>query len=367
MPRNSTSKTADGRLAYSATDRSGRRVHLKQRADEKKDDFLTRCDVLDASVRKYGTSSLTFGELFQMWIEGHVEINLSTAELRVTVPIYENRVRPYLGRRKISEIERADVYAILALAQKEKCSSSYIKKIRGCISRPYNWAINTLGFNVANPTQGLVFKPQQAQDGILRANERVISKENIKRLLTAAEGTKYYNYFVILLNSGLRPSEGLGLQVKDIKDDRLQIRRGITIDGLSRLKTRSSRRDIPMTNALKAALVEQRNKVAFQTPEGWLFAAGHGTPSMNALNLSFKRIMKTINKTDPDAKVIEAPINISLYDFRHTFATRMAEAGMQPKTLQAIMGHSDISTSLKYYVSVTNKMFNQARELMEAL
>lgn len=367
MPRNQVSKTSDGRLAYSATDRNGQRIHLKQRVNETRDDFLTRCDALDTSVRKYGNSNLSMNELFQMWIEGHVEINLSPAEIRTTIPIYENRVRPYLGRRKISEIDRADVYQILIRAQKEGCSSSYIKKIRGCISRPYNWAINTLGFNIASPTQGLVFRmpKKDAQDE--SPVERVISDVDLERFLEVAQGTKYYNLYLILAGCGLRPSEGLGLQIKDIQNDRLLIRRGITIDGYSPLKTASSKRDIPLTDSLRTALSDQRSKVAFQTKEGWLFPCAGSTPSMNAVNLSFKRVMRQANKLDSDSAVINTPLSLTLYDFRHTFATRMAEAGMPPKTLQAILGHSDISTSLTYYVSVTDKMLDQARDLMQAL
>lgn len=367
MPRNLVYKTKDGRLGYSATDRSGERIHLKQRAHEEKDDFLTRCDTLDASVRKYGSSTLTFDELFNLWMESHVELNLAPSEKRVTEPIYKKRVRPYLGRLKISEIERADVYQILVRAQKEGCSASYIKKIRGCVSRPYNWAVNTLGFNVAVPTQGLVFSMPKKTNADLRPTERVISDDDLERFLEAAKDTKYYRYYLILSSCGLRPSEGLGLQIKDFNRDRLQIRRAITKDGLSGLKTLTSKRDIPMTDAMYSALVKQREYAAFQTKEGWLFPCGMGQPSMNAVIQSVKKIFRKLNKPDPDAMIIRPEINFSLYDFRHTFATKMAEAGMPPKTLQALLGHADISTSLRYYVAVTDKMLDQAKKIMETM
>lgn len=367
MPRNRVHKLTDGRLTYSAIDRSGRRVKLNQRKKEGREDFLKRCSALDISVRNFGTSGLTMSELFDMWMEMHVEINLSPAEKRVTEPIYENKVKPYLGRKKISEIERADVYAILALAQKEGCSASYIKKIRGCISRPYNWATRTLGLNVAIPTQGLIFSMPTEMSANTGQPERVIEVEDLERFLTAAKNAKYYNYYVILSQTGLRPSEGLGLQINDITRDRLLIRRGITADGFSPLKTKSSKRDIPLTETLRKALNEQKSKAAFRSEDGWLFPSGAGPPSMKALHSSFKRTMKQVNKSDPESRVVKKPVDFVLYDFRHTFATKAAEAGMPPKTLQAIMGHSDIATTLNYYVSVTEKMMDQARRIMEAL
>ena len=44
----------------------------------------------------------------------------------------------------------------------------------------------------------------------------------------------------------------------------------------------------------------------------------------------------------------------SIHKLRHTFATRCIESGMKPKTLQKILGHSDITVTLNYYVHITD-------------
>ena len=67
-----------------------------------------------------------------------------------------------------------------------------------------------------------------------------------------------------------------------------------------------------------------------------------------------------------DRSVTTPPVAFSLYDFRHTFATRMASKGMNPKTLQYIMGHSDISTTLRYYVGITDEMMEDAKQIMSS-
>jgi integrase len=191
--------------------------------------------------------------------------------------------------------------------------------------------------------------------------------------MKAASRSKYFNYFKILASTGLRPSEALGLQIRDIKDDFLEIRRGWTIDGYSPLKTKAAKRDIPLTTDLKCFLLDQRERYAFVTKEGWLFPAANKKPSMNALQCAFKHILKQTAEWKKGGKtnqkkiaIIRPPVKCSLYDFRHTFATKMAEAGMHQTALQAIMGHTDISITLKYYIGVTDNMMEQARTLMSA-
>ncbi|HHU52710.1 MAG TPA: hypothetical protein GXZ43_01335 [Clostridiaceae bacterium] len=93
----------------------------------------------------------------------------------------------------------------------------------------------------------------------------------MKRFLEYAKVTKYYNYYQILTLTGLYLSEALGLQIKDIKIDVLEIRRGITADGLSSLKNKNAIRDIPLNPKLKSVLLEQKRLSAFITPDGQMF------------------------------------------------------------------------------------------------
>lgn len=373
MPKNRISKKKDGRYSYNVTDQSGTRLSLTSRREESLKEFRNRCEMLD---RDAGGTTIrdTLDKLFYLWIEEHVKLHLSPAEVRVQIPVYEKHVQPFLGHRKLSDIKRSDVYSVLAFASKAGLSSSFIKKIRGTISRPYNWAINTLGYDLQSPTQGLVFRSiTENETDTQEVRSRVITEGDMNRFMEAATQSKYFNYFQILALTGLRPSEALGLQIRDIKPYRLEIRRGWTIDGFSPLKTKTAKRDIPLTEELAKILTNQKDECAFQTREGWLFPASQKTPSMNALQCAFKRILKQTAVWEKGGKtnnkklsVLVPPIKCSLYDFRHTFATRMAEAGMHQTALQAIMGHSDVSITLRYYVGVTDKMIEEATEIMAA-
>ena len=63
--------------------------------------------------------------------------------------------------------------------------------------------------------------------------------------------------------------------------------------------------------------------------------------------------------------LIVTPIRCTLYDFRHTYATRMAESGMNPTALKALVGHADIKTTLKFYIDFTDSMKKDAIDIME--
>ena len=368
MPLNTVHKSRNGRYSYAVTDQSGRRLTLKSRQKESLTAFKKRCDELDKKAEGE-TRDETLDDIFNLWVKQHLEINTSKGHQRVMIPLYEKRVKPHLGHRKITEIRRKDVYALLVRAKKEKLSAEYMKKIRLCISAPYNFVINALDYHVTAPTEGLVF----AYDSVKKKKRnRVINEADLERIFNASKNSKYKNYLKILDMTGLRPSEALGLQVQDVKKDKIEIRRGITIDGLSDLKTDNAERDFPIYDDLRKVLDEQKRIAMFKTKEGWLFPSATGTPSMNAVENAFKRILRQTATWETGGhnhlkkiRLLKPALNYGLYDFRHTFATRQAENGMSITALQHLLGHADIKTTLEYYVNFTDKMINNAVLILE--
>lgn len=241
------------------------------------------------------------------------------------------------------------------------------------MSAPYAWAQNILGLDLISPTIGMVYR---FESKMKIDRKRVIEAEDMKRILDAAKASKYENYFRILAQTGMRPSETLGLKVSDIdlKEGVLHIRRGITMYGMSPLKTDLAKRDFPLSDTLRDDLIAQRNAVAFTTREGWLFPAADGTPKMNAVKIALNRILRQTEVWERGGhnhlkklSLLTPAVTCSLYDFRHTFATRMAEKGINPKMLQYLMGHSDIKTTLSYYIDVTDTMIDEAKDGMEKM
>ena len=116
-------------------------------------------------------------------------------------------------------------------------------------------------------------------------------------------------------------------------------------------KTKSGVRDVPMSEEVKQAfkrIMAERKKtepIAIDGYSGFLFLNGKGYPMTNAYyTVTFSNLTKKYNKYHEDTLP-----KITPHILRHTFCTRLANRNMNPKSLQYIMGHSNISITLNLY------------------
>ncbi|MFR3821449.1 MULTISPECIES: site-specific integrase [Hungatella] len=169
---------------------------------------------------------------------------------------------------------------------------------------------------------------------------------------------KYYDEVVILLNTGLRISELCGLTLSDIdmRNRSIDVNHQLLKDGeigyyIELPKTKNGKREIPMAEqtyqAFKRLLKNRGNVIPFRVENhsNFLFNNQSGLPKI-ACNYDgmLRGLVKKYNKTHDE------PLpHITPHTFRHTFCTNMANKGMNPNTLQYIMGHSNITMTLNYY------------------
>ena len=185
---------------------------------------------------------------------------------------------------------------------------------------------------------------------------------------------KYYDEVVILLETGIRISELSGLTVTDLDFENRFIRIDhqllrSTKDGcyIETPKTDSSFRQVPMTTAaykaFKRVLKKDRGAepVMIDGYSQFLFLNRNGFPKVGAnYDSMFQGLVKKYNKCHEEP----LPKITTPHTMRHTFCTRMANAGMNPNALQYIMGHASILMTLNYYVHAT---FNSAKAEMDRL
>ena len=105
-------------------------------------------------------------------------------------------------------------------------------------------------------------------------------------------------------------------------------------------KTRSSRRVIPMSSALADVLEKHRAEGGQCAPDALVFCTSKGTP------LNAKKTLQPGAR--PGVRPDRAAAGI-VHSFRHTYATLLGEVGGSLKTAQALLGHSDLETTLKLY------------------
>lgn len=170
---------------------------------------------------------------------------------------------------------------------------------------------------------------------------------------------KYYEVVYILFHTGMRISEFCGLTLKDIDLEN----RIINIDHqllrtsemkyvIEATKTNAGTRKLPMTEDVFCcfqAIIEDREKTRFEKMvdghTGFLFTDKDGMPLV-AMHWEhrFNNMVKRYN----DIFRVQMP-NITPHVCRHTYCSNMAKSGINPKTLQYLMGYSDIGVTLNTY------------------
>ena len=169
---------------------------------------------------------------------------------------------------------------------------------------------------------------------------------------------KYRDEIIVLLGTGLRISEFCGLTKIDLDfPNRIihvdhQLLRDSEIGYYIELpKTKNGDREIPMTENVYQALkriVKSRGKAEPIVTDGYrdfLFLNNDGLPKVACNYESMVRgLVKKYNKCHEAALP-----NVTPHTFRHTFCTNMANKGMNPNTLQYLMGHANITMTLGYY------------------
>jgi len=105
-------------------------------------------------------------------------------------------------------------------------------------------------------------------------------------------------------------------------------------------KTKNSRRDVPMSQPVREAFTARCNEAIVAEADQLIFVSRNGTP-INPKNL-LRRVLQ------PACRKLNLPV-ISWHSFRHTHATLLGEVGESLRTAQAILGHSDLKTTLNVY------------------
>ena len=184
--------------------------------------------------------------------------------------------------------------------------------------------------------------------------------------------TKYYDEFVVLLGTGMRVSEFCGLtksnldfENRKIRVDHQLVRERGGKYYVEKTKTKCGCRFIPMTEevyqSLKNILARRKRLKTEMVIDGYssfLLLDKDDKPKV-ALHIEneMRWAMKKYKKLHPDKPLP----HITPHVFRHTFCTNMANADMDIKTLQYVMGHSDVGVTLNVY---THASYEHAAEQM---
>ncbi len=172
-----------------------------------------------------------------------------------------------------------------------------------------------------NPVCNVKFLPEGP------GNMRIVSHQEQQRYLRVASPL-VHDVVVLIVETGMRPEEVFRLQAEDLKLPQRYLK-------ITRGKTRFARRNILLT---EPALEVLRQRLA-KAKGPYLF------PHRSDMNRPLNNIDRGHHTAVCDAGIVPS---FRLYDFRHTFGSRSAMAGVDLATLKELMGHSSITTTMRY-------------------
>jgi integrase len=195
-----------------------------------------------------------------------------------------------------------------------------------------------------------------------------LSRDHVRTLLGAVSGERLEALYIVAVTAGLRRGELQGLQWDDVdlETGTLHVRRTLSEPkgGYVFEAPKSGKgRNIRLTRRAVAALKEHRKRQLeerLQCPQwqdqGLVFPSTVGTPLLGGnLNRAFKATLRRAGLPE-----------IRFHDLRHTCATLLLRQGVNPKFVQELLGHADISLTLNTYSHVLPDMGDAAATAMDA-
>lgn len=275
------------------------------------------------------------------------------------------------GQKRIDKVKSSDAKQwLIKMQQVDGRGYSSIHTIRGVVRPAFQMAVDD-DLLVKNPFEfqlnTVVVNDSVTREAITRKQER----DFLEFVKNDKHFCKYYDGIYILFKTGLRISEFVGLTKKNIDfennriivDHQLQRTRNMQYV-IEDTKTESGERMVPMTPEVKECfrrILDNRKNPKIEPMvegySGFLFLDKNGRP-MVALHWEkyFQHIREKYNKIYK----VQMP-KVTPHVCRHTFCSNMAKSGMNPKTLQYIMGHSEIGVTLNTY---THLGYEDAEEEM---
>ena len=334
---------------------------------------------------KHGSAVLppdmTVDTWFDFWIE-NIICDLAPNTKRNYRERYYQNIKPVIGGMHLSDVKPLHCKMVL-----NRMESSYA----GATVRQTYITMGTM-FKSALMNEMI---PKHPMDGvrytkpIKPANDiHFLTVDEQQRFLAVAKRSHNYHQYALILETGLRTGEMIGLTWDAIDWEKRTLTINKTLEYRHKQKewragppkTLHSYRTIPLTNRAYEILKEARRKWELGKKSEMLLNTLLYTDrrtgeqaSLYLADLVFinYRTGEPAKNSSYDTHLYklcdEAGIpRFSMHALRHTYATRAVEAGVPPKVLQKMLGHASLSTTMDRYVHVTDDSMSNAAALFEA-
>lgn len=307
---------------------------------------------------------ITLDEWFNRWMEIYKEKSIRPNTKREYVHIYQKNISPHIGCRQINTFVKSDIQRLIDIAHDDGYLYERQNKIKVILKDMLQRAVED-NLIINNPVSGIKLRADK------EIKAQALSLEQQEIFFEYSKNTFYENLFNVAINTGLRPGELFALNISDIDFDNGCINVNKTLVYQKYLtdtrkefhieppKTRQSYRKVPMNSLCREYLgrqIELKEVLSKKRPKqqnDYLFVTKFNTPLNSQIySDAIKAVIRQINLVR--AFDDQFP-NFSGHTFRHTFATRCFENGVDGKVVQEFLGHASLKMTMDLYTHVTEE------------
>ena len=248
------------------------------------------------------------------------------------------------GSKELSDIQPQDIQRWL---NSLPLSYKSIATRKSIISQIFDFAYINLGLDIRNPCARIKIDPKKP-----KGHRQALLPEEIQAIRDTKKGE--FILAPLILYTGMRTGEALGLTFSDLdfKKKVIHITKSIDHYGnkpvISTTKTVNSVRDVPLLSQLEALLPDDHS------PDRYI-VSGDSPLTKSALTKRWAKWKK------------EHGIEIDRHQIRHTYASILYQAGVDPKSAQHLLGHANISTTMDIYTHMSDQHVKDALAKLETI
>ena len=371
-----------GTYEFKWRDKSGGRHSISavtlEELREKELDVLR--DVLDGV--KADKNNLTINDLYNSWVQ--LKRGLKDNTFSNYKYMYTMFVEPDFGKRKIVDLKRSDTRSFYNyLADERHVQINTIDCIHTVLHQVLELGVED-DYLRYNPSDNALKELKKARNfESTKRRALTVPEQELFEAYLSKQGQyhRWYPIFIIMLWTGMRVGEVTGLRWCDIdlEDDTISVNHTLVYYdkrnderctfAINTPKTAAGERIIPMLPKVKEAFLMEKkyqeecgleSRAVVDGYRGFIFINRFGNVQhQGTLNKALSRIVRDCNfeiLDKPHKKDTVILPKFSNHSLRHTFTTRMCEAGVNLKVMQEILGHADAETTMDIYAEATKEL-----------
>ena len=375
------SERPDGYYQYRYTDKRGKRhtftANTLEELREREEQII--CD--KANGIRSDAQNVTVDDMFALW--SRLKRGLKGNTYQNYCYMYNTFVRPEIGRLRMATLKKSDLKAFYnSLVDDKNLKIATVDNVHTVLHQVLDVAVED-GYLRTNISDNLLKELKQSHNmGKEHRRALTVPEQELFMDFLRKENTPYHHWypvFSVMVNTGMRVGEITGLRWEDIDLEEGMIGVNHTLayykhgeDGcyfsIHTPKTEAGKRTIPMLAEVKEAFLQEKRYQEFNrlkctaTVDGYtdfIFINRFGNVQhQGTLNKALRRIIRDCNDLQFGKKEKNPVLlpRFSCHSLRHTFTTRLMEAGVNLKVIQDTLGHKDFSTTMDIYTDVTKEL-----------